>query len=528
MQICEIALHKEFKGELYNVLNYSFLKKSPTLSKFLEYIVAETIQGRSQNIKEYNIAVNALKRPSGFNCNDDAIVRIHAGRLRRALNLYYVTEGKNNEFFIHIPKGSYVPHLERQVQSDNSKNYSYLLPNDTNANPIVAIFPFKSSSDREEEILFSRVLSEDLSSELSRFRDISTIGYHSLELTPKISENIIEAGKLLAADYIITGSVQFTDGRVKIRVNLLMASNGEVMLTKTINKRIESGMLEIQDEIVNNFIGAIGGYYGLIFHGMNIAAPLKASANKILRDGIYGYYKYQRSFSVFNFKTAVTVLEKTVKSHPHSSETLAMLGEIYLSGILLDIRTVDEPFEAACKYCAQALKIDPLSQHAWQTITLLYLFKKDTESCLHAAMQCLELNRNCTVITCNVGFVLVCAGYFKEGFPLMKNGADLSPDYPWFVNGGLCFYFIYKKEYTIALYWAEKMNAGETYWDPLLKAVCFYYMGKEQQAKENMNRLLKLLPDAPAKVKLIIPSLILSETLATHILAALQNIGLDY
>ena len=524
MQICEIALHQEFEGELHNVLNFSFFKKSPTLSMFLEYIVAETIQGRSQNIKEYNIAVNALKRPSSFNSNDDAIVRIHAGRLRRALEMYYVSEGKNNEFFIHIPKGSYVPHLERQVQSDNNKNSS-LSPNEINTNPIVAIFPFKSSSDREEEILFSRVLSEEFSSELSRFRDISTIGYYSLEMTSKISENIIEAGKLLNADYIITGSVQFTDARVKIRVNLLMASNGEVMLTKTINKAIESELLEIQDEIVNNFIGTIGGYYGLIFHGMNIASPLKASANKILRDGIYGYYKYQRSFSVFNFKTAVAVLEKTVKSHPDNAETLAMLGEIYLSGILLDIKTVDEPFEAACKYCTQALKIDPLSQHAWQTITLLYLFKKDRESCLHAAMQCLELNRNSTVITCNVGFVLVCAGYFEEGFPLMKKSTDLGPDYPWFVNGGMCFYFIYKREYATALYWAEKMNTRETYWDPLLKAVCFYYMGKEQQAKENMNRLLELLPDAPAKIKLIIPSLILSEALAAHIVTGLENVG---
>ncbi|MFB3390059.1 hypothetical protein [Flavobacterium sp. LAR06] len=528
MENPEVYSYEEIEIELHQVLNFVLFKNSPILAMFLEYIVTETLQGRSKNIKEYNIAVNVLKRPASFNCNDDSIVRIHAGRLRRVLNLYYVTEGKNNKFHIDVPKGSYVPHFKwfSQDKVDSCSSSTTSSANDTN--PMVAIFPFKCFSGKEEEVMFSIILSEEISSELSSFRDIATIGYYSAEMTSKISENIIEAGKSLKVDYIITGSVQFIDERIKIRVNLLIASSGQVMVTKTINKRIDSGMLEIQDEIINNFIGAIGGYYGLIFHGMNLASPIKASANMIMREGIYGYYKYQRSFSFSTFNTAVAALEKAVKMYPDSAEALAMLAELYLDGILLGIKTVDEPFEVACRFSAEALKIDPLSQHAWQTRAFLHLFKKEKEYCFHSALQCLKLNSNSTDITCGVGFVLVCAGYFEEGFQLIQKASRLSPDYPWFVNGGLCFYFIYKRDYLTALYWAEKMNTEETYWDPLLKTVCLSYIGKQFEAKKSLARLLELVPDAPVRMKEMIPCLILSNDLASHIVTALENTVLAY
>ena len=61
----------------------------------------------------------------------------------------------------------------------------------------------------------------------------------------------------------------------------------------------------------------------------------------------------------------------------------------------------------------------------------------------------------------------------------MQKGIKFNPDYPWFVNGDLCFCFIYKKEYPTAFYQAEKRNTGETFWDPLLKLVCLSYL-KEQ------------------------------------------------
>lgn len=114
METQEVFSSEEIKTELQQVLDFSSFKNSPTLTQFLEYIVTETLENRDKHIKEYSIAVNVLKRPSSFNCSDDAIVRIHAGRLRRALSLYYATEGQSNQIHIDVPKGSYIPQFKRR------------------------------------------------------------------------------------------------------------------------------------------------------------------------------------------------------------------------------------------------------------------------------------------------------------------------------------------------------------------------------------------------------------------------------
>ncbi len=67
---------------------------SDILKRFLVFIVEETLEGRSDQLKEYTIGVKVLHKPANFNPQMDAIVRIHACRLRRALNRYY--EGAGN------------------------------------------------------------------------------------------------------------------------------------------------------------------------------------------------------------------------------------------------------------------------------------------------------------------------------------------------------------------------------------------------------------------------------------------------
>ncbi|MEJ0082744.1 MAG: hypothetical protein WDM78_17730 [Puia sp.] len=65
-------LHKIFLCPVFAV--------SDILRRFLSYIIEETLGGRSNTIKEYTIAVNVLNKPISFKPQQDAIVRIHAGR----------------------------------------------------------------------------------------------------------------------------------------------------------------------------------------------------------------------------------------------------------------------------------------------------------------------------------------------------------------------------------------------------------------------------------------------------------------
>ena len=76
---------------------------------FLRYVAEETLAGRELGIKAYTIACNVFGRSEDFDPAADPIVRVEAGKLRKALERYYLTAGVSDPIHIDIPKGSYVP-----------------------------------------------------------------------------------------------------------------------------------------------------------------------------------------------------------------------------------------------------------------------------------------------------------------------------------------------------------------------------------------------------------------------------------
>lgn len=254
---------EDIRNQLQRILDFPRFRNSPTLTRFLKFIVSETILDKIQQIKEYSIAVHVLNRSSDFNPNNDAIVRIHAGRLRRALHEYYLTDGINDPIVIHIPKGCYIPEYKTPLKEGSNGAITSFIP-DTSLKPSIAVFPFRSIPKGPISDVFSLILGEELSAELSRFRDISVIGYYSMDMMAKIEQNILEAGRSVGADYIITGSLQYNDQSVRVRVTLLITSTGEVMMTRSLGKEAPlPGLIEIQDELVQDVVNALGGCYGL-------------------------------------------------------------------------------------------------------------------------------------------------------------------------------------------------------------------------------------------------------------------------
>ena len=88
--------------------------------KFLGYVVEETLAGRADRIKAYSIALEVFGRDSSFDAQADPVVRIEAGRVRRALERYYLTAGQPDEIVITIPKGGYVPLFDRRARSEDA------------------------------------------------------------------------------------------------------------------------------------------------------------------------------------------------------------------------------------------------------------------------------------------------------------------------------------------------------------------------------------------------------------------------
>jgi hypothetical protein len=83
--------------------------RSPLLSRFLLHVVAETLEGRGDEISEHQIGVQVFDRPSDYRTLEDNIVRSYARQLRKRLAEHFAGEGSTEPTRIDIPLGGYVP-----------------------------------------------------------------------------------------------------------------------------------------------------------------------------------------------------------------------------------------------------------------------------------------------------------------------------------------------------------------------------------------------------------------------------------
>jgi len=110
--------HGAIREHLRRILACPGFDASERNRRFLEYVVEETLEGRADRIKAYSIATSVFGRNDSFDPQQDAIVRIEAGRVRRSLEHYYLTSGKGDSLRITIPVGSYVPCFSRADGAD--------------------------------------------------------------------------------------------------------------------------------------------------------------------------------------------------------------------------------------------------------------------------------------------------------------------------------------------------------------------------------------------------------------------------
>jgi hypothetical protein len=152
------------RDELQLILSSGLLAKSPNLEKLLSYICEKHWEGKSDQLKEYNLGVEALGRPTDFDPAASAIVRVEIHRLREKLKKYYENGGANHRVAIVLPPGHYVPQfISRQAdvpaQGDHEGSATQLQPaghsmfsRPSSLQPEIKSLPALANAPREEPV----------------------------------------------------------------------------------------------------------------------------------------------------------------------------------------------------------------------------------------------------------------------------------------------------------------------------------------------------------------------------------------
>src|SRR5262249_18639541 len=104
---------EEVRQLLERILGSRQFSNAPKKQKFLQLVCEAYLDGRASELSEYSIGYQVFDRNETYDPALDSIVRVGAHEVRKKLERYYKSEGKNDELLLEIPAGSYIPIFTR-------------------------------------------------------------------------------------------------------------------------------------------------------------------------------------------------------------------------------------------------------------------------------------------------------------------------------------------------------------------------------------------------------------------------------
>ena len=108
---------EEVRQLLERILCSRQFSNAPKKQKFLQLICEAYLEGRASELSEYSIGYQVFDRSETYDPALDSIVRVGAHEVRKKLERYYKSEGKNDDILLEIPAGSYIPIFTRLKQA---------------------------------------------------------------------------------------------------------------------------------------------------------------------------------------------------------------------------------------------------------------------------------------------------------------------------------------------------------------------------------------------------------------------------
>jgi len=268
-------------------------------------------------------------RAETFDPQVDPIVRVEAGRLRRALEHYYLTAGKNDPVHIKIPKGGYVPTFHTvQIPPSGAQTQPPERENSAPAaEPSIAVMPLLNLTGDEDQDYFADGLTEELTAEFARYQEFrviaaqSTLRFKGRKVDPK------EIGRNLGVRFLLTGSIQKDSKTVKVAIRLIDTFSTAQIWGESYKRDLTAAnLIALQEEIAHGTVGVIADQYGLISRKLSRESRKKSPADLRAYDAILRFYQYETELTPEAFGKALAALEQAI-------EIFCRLAEKFVAGV---------------------------------------------------------------------------------------------------------------------------------------------------------------------------------------------------
>ena len=381
-----------------------------------------------------------------------------------------------------------------QKHTHNAQTFAAQQP--TSDRPVLAVLPFKNLSAGVDEY-FADGLTEDIITNLSRFRELLVIARSTAFQFKDQAVNMSELGARLNAAYIVEGSVRRAAGRVRITAQLIDATTGMHLWADNFDREMED-IFAVQDEVTRTIAATLG----VKIQDVALQRALKKSAAELdAYDCVLRARRYTSLLSADAHAEARDLLEAAVEKDPAYADAHALLANVYLAEHRFDTNPRPDPIGRALQMAEKATQLDPQNAYAHCWLAIVHFFRRQNDKFEAEAELALSLNPNDPETLADIGHFYAFMGRFERGMELSIRARRLNPLHPGWYHFTSSRYHYNAREYEATLADVERAAMPDFYWTHLLNTAALGQL-ERPEAAESAKRIFKLKPDFQAKTEL--------------------------
>jgi len=351
------------------------------------------------------------------------------------------------------------------------------------------------SNDPEQEFM-AEGISEDLITEISKFRSLfvisrnSSFSYKGGTVGPK------EISAKLGVRYLVDGSVRRAGNRLRITAKLIDAAEDQTLWAEHYDRQLED-IFEIQDEVVRAIVSAIEPQ--LISNERNRALrkpPENLDAWEAYQRGLWQMFRYHRD----ERDQALALFRRAIALDPRFASAHAGLALALYVYVLLD-STPDRAVDIAesIAEASMAIELDEFDPLGYASLTRCLIVTGKSDEGVVAADKAIRLNPSFAMAHFGRGHALWHLGQSRDAIMSLDEAIRLSPLDPvtWAFMASRAIALMMDGEFEQAIDWSRRAQQQNN-------AAIFAHVGeltglghlkRQDEAADAVRRAIAKMPD---------------------------------